>query len=195
MAIVKSKAVAAIIGEKQARRLPQSITDIRSLTVEDMIERGVTRTNAFRLMSCFALCREIAGVYESAAEIISGSAAAVRYVRSRFPDLQHAQQEEMWVVTLNTKHKPIAHYRVGVGTLRNCLVHPREVFAPAIADHANSILMIHNHPSGDPTPSDHDIAVTQRMDQAGEVVGIAVVDHIVAAGQNFTSIRDFQSCT
>jgi DNA repair protein RadC len=73
------------------------------------------------------------------------------------------------------------------------LVHPREVFRPAIADAANCILVVHNHPSGDPTPSDQDISVTERLESAAEIIGIPVIDHIVVAGDRAISIQEWRS--
>ena len=96
-------------------------------------------------------------------------------------------------MTLDTKNHPINRYSITVGTLRNSLVHPREVFRPAIADAANCILVVHNHPSGDPTPSDQDISVTERLEAAAEIIGIPVIDHIVVAGDKAISIQEWKS--
>jgi DNA repair protein RadC len=107
--------------------------------------------------------------------------------------LNHGVQEEFWVVTLDTKNQPIGRHQITVGTLRNSLVHPREVFRPAIADAANCIIVVHNHPSGDPTPSDQDISVTERLESAAEIIGIPVLDHIVVATEKCLSIQEWRS--
>jgi len=88
-------------------------------------------------------------------------------------------QEEFLIVTLDTKLRPIRIVRITRGTLDASLVHPREVFRPAIADCASHILLVHNHPSGDPMPSRDDLAVTRRLKEVGELVGIRVLDHLV----------------
>jgi DNA repair protein RadC len=106
---------------------------------------------------------------------------------------RESQQEEFWVVTLNTKNTPIDCHQITVGTLRNSLVHPREVFRPAIRDAANCIIAVHNHPSGDPTPSDQDISVTERLEQTAEVVGIPLIDHIVVGIDKAISIQEWRS--
>ena len=106
---------------------------------------------------------------------------------------REAKQEKFWIVTLNTKNQPIDCHQITVGTLRNSLVHPREVFRPAIGDAANCILVLHNHPSGDPSPSDQDLSVTERLEQTAEVVGIPVIDHIIVAGEKAVSIREWRS--
>ena len=97
------------------------------------------------------------------------------------------------MVTLDTKNQPIASHQITVGTLRNSLVHPREVFRPAIRDAANCILVVHNHPSGDPTPSDQDISVTERLESVAEIIGIPLIDHIVVAGEKALSIQEWRS--
>ena len=76
---------------------------------------------------------------------------------------------------------------------RKSLAHHREVFRPAIRDAANCILVVHNHPSGDPTPSDQDISVTERLEQTAEVIGIPVIDHIIVADDKALSIQEWRS--
>ena len=106
---------------------------------------------------------------------------------------RESRQEEFWIVTLNTKNEPIDCHQITVGTLRNSLVRPRDVFRLAIRDAANFIIPLYNHPSGDPTPSDQDISVTERLEQTAEVVGIPVIDHIIVAGEKPISIQEWRS--
>ena len=130
----------------------------------------------------------------SQSERITSPATAIRFCLHRFSRLaKEAKQEEFWIVTLNTKNVPIDCHQITVGTLRNSLVHPREVFRPAIRDAANCIIVLHNHPSGDPTPSDQDISVTERLEQSAEVIGIPLIDHIVVAGDKAISIQEWRS--
>lgn len=114
-------------------------------------------------------------------EKISGSDDAIRFadefLRPYFSERHDA--EEFLVITLDTQYRPIRIVRVTRGLLNASLVHPREVFRPAIADCSAAIIVAHNHPSGDPTPSREDIETTRRLKQAGEVLGIPVLDHIV----------------
>jgi len=103
---------------------------------------------------------ELKSAYESEIRI-TGPATAIQFCLKQFGRMaRESKQEEFWIVTLNTKNVPIDCHQITVSTLRNSLVHPREVFRPAIRDAANCIIVLHNHPSGDPTPSDHDISVT-----------------------------------
>jgi DNA repair protein RadC len=79
---------------------------------------------------------------------------------------------------------------VTLGVLDSSLAHPREVFAAAIRDRASSILLVHNHPSGDPTPSPDDLAITKQLVGAGKLVGIPLLDHVIVAGDRYVSLRD-----
>ena len=124
---------------------------------------------------------------------IGGSDDAIRYCHNQFARLiEDARQEEFHIVTLDTKNRPIATHQITVGTLDASLVHPREVFRAAIRDAASSVILVHNHPSGDPTPSREDIAVTRRLESAGELIGIDVLDHIVLGAEHSISIRHWQ---
>jgi DNA repair protein RadC len=123
---------------------------------------------------------------------ITDPAEALRYCRDQFARRANdAVQEEFHVVTLDAQLHVIGTHLIGVGTLDRSLVHPREVFRPVIKDAAKSILLVHNHPSGDPTPSEEDLVVTTRLEQAGSTLGIGVLDHIVMARTGEVSIRDF----
>jgi DNA repair protein RadC len=93
-------------------------------------------------------------------------------------------------VTLNTKHKPINNHQITIGTLDASLVHPREVFRAAIRDSASAVILVHNHPSGDPTPSREDMMVTEQLTEGGKILGIAVLDHIIVASEDCVSIRE-----
>ena len=99
-------------------------------------------------------------------------------------------REAFATILLDTKLKPIGHYVVSTGTLNQSLVHPREVFKKAIVASAHAITLIHNHPSGDANPSNEDIQVTQRLVEAGELVGIEVLDHVIVGDDNYYSFKE-----
>jgi DNA repair protein RadC len=84
-------------------------------------------------------------------------------------------------------------HRIGVGSLDRSLVHPREVFRPAIKDAAKAIILVHNHPSGDPTPSAEDLTLTVRLEEAGRTLGILVLDHVIVARGGVASIAEYRS--
>lgn len=95
------------------------------------------------------------------------------------PIAEGLDREHFWCILLDGRNRVTGLNVVSVGTLTTALVHPREVWKPAILGSAAAVVLCHNHPSGDPTPSGEDIALTRRLDQAGEVVGIRLLDHIV----------------
>lgn len=92
-------------------------------------------------------------------------------------------------ILLDTKNKPISNEIISIGTLNATLVHPREVFRRAIHAGANSIIVAHNHPSGDPMPSDEDIKLTKRLVDSGKIIGIEILDHIVVGNQKYISMK------
>lgn len=189
----KSSALSQILGSSKAK-LPESLADISRLTIDEMLTRGIKIGDARRIHAAIALAKEIAEPPEKYRTRITSPSLAMQYCRTEFTALaNHGVQEEFWLVTLDTKNQPINRHQITVGTLRNSLVHPREVFRPAIADAANCIIVVHNHPSGDPTPSDQDISVTERLESAAEIIGIPLIDHIVVAGEKALSIQDWRN--
>ena len=182
-----------IIGKKSSR-LPAAIADLVRVSSDDMIARGISVTDARKITAAFRLAKEIAEPSIDYTQIrITSPATAIQYCLAEFRDLIHSKQEEFCIVTLDTKNQPIRRHSITRGTLRNSLVHPREVFRPAISDAANCMIVVHNHPSGDPTPSDQDISVTERLENAAEIIGIPIIDHIIVAGEKAISIQEWRS--
>ena len=99
-------------------------------------------------------------------------------------------REHFLAVYLDGRHRPIAHQVVSVGTASASLVHPREVFQPAILVGACAVIVGHNHPSGDTTPSSEDREVTRRLVRAGELLGVRIIDHVVVAERGFCSLKE-----
>lgn len=125
---------------------------------------------------------------------IRGSQDAMNYCRRRFARLAvDSRQEEFHVVTLDTKNHVMNDHLVSRGLLDQTVVHPREVFRPAIKDAAKSVILVHNHPSGDATPSDKDLTLTRRLEEAGKLLDIQVLDHIVVAADSTVSLREYES--
>jgi DNA repair protein RadC len=115
---------------------------------------------------------------------------SARQVHARLSTTRRARQEHFIVFCLNARGCAISRVVVSIGVLNASLVHPREVFYPAILHNAASVIMAHNHPSGDPTPSDDDMAVTSRFVEAGRLLGIPVFDHVIVAEGGYTSLRE-----
>jgi DNA repair protein RadC len=105
-------------------------------------------------------------------------------------DMRYLQKEHFVCLFLNTKNRVIAQETLSMGSLNASIVHPREVFLAAIKRSSASIICVHNHPSGDPTPSPEDIELTARLVEAGEIIGIDVLDHIVLGDPGFVSLKE-----
>jgi DNA repair protein RadC len=119
---------------------------------------------------------------------INKPAEAYEIIKSFLAD---ADREYFVVVMLDTKSRIIGINTVAIGILNSCPVHPREVFKPAIISNSARIVLGHNHPSGDPSPSSDDLMLTKRLKEAGEVLGIEVADHIIIGDGNYRSLREY----
>jgi len=113
--------------------------------------------------------------------------AAAKFLMNEIGD---DDREVLMVLTLNTKNEIIAYQRCHTGSLNASIVHPREVFRTAVKNGGASILVGHNHPSGDPSPSREDIAITQRLSEAGKILGIELLDHVVVGYQKYISLKE-----
>jgi DNA repair protein RadC len=103
--------------------------------------------------------------------------------------LEDEDREHFVALFLSTKNRPTAISTLGIGTLSQTMVHPREVFKAAILSNSAAVIMCHNHPSGDPTPSADDVALTKRLARAGEIIGINVVDHVIVGDGSYVSMK------
>lgn len=99
-------------------------------------------------------------------------------------------EENLWLITLDTKNNITGIFTVSTGSLNSSIVHPREVFKRAVLQNAASIIICHNHPSGDPTPSQEDIATTKRIYDAGKILGIELLDHIIIGDNEYISLKE-----
>ncbi|MFS8540999.1 MAG: DNA repair protein RadC, partial [Tissierellales bacterium] len=104
--------------------------------------------------------------------------------------MRYLKKEHFKVVLLDTKNQIISIEEISVGSSNASIVHPREVFNVAIRKSANSIILVHNHPSGDPTPSKEDIDITHRLVEAGDIIGIRVLDHIIIGDNKYVSLNE-----
>lgn len=115
---------------------------------------------------------------------------SARGVYARLIKIRRARQEHFLVFYLNARGCAIARQVVSIGIVNATMVHPREVFYPAILHNAASIIVAHNHPSGDSEPSDQDVATTAALVKAGALLGIEVLDHVIVAESGYTSLRE-----
>jgi DNA repair protein RadC len=132
------------------------------------------------------LVRE-SGARDVPGEILSDSVGVARVLASEFERLD---REKFIVLLLDAKHRVIGVNTVSIGSLTASIVHPREVFKPAIAGNSAAVILAHNHPSGDPAPSLEDVELTKRLREAGELLGIRLLDHVILGDGTHYSFVD-----
>jgi DNA repair protein RadC len=142
---------------------------------ELMKVKGVGQAKAIELKAAFALAARLARSEAESRPIDTAEDVA----RLLGEEMRLLDFESVRVICLNTKHKVLAVEEVTRGTLNESLFHPREAFRPAVSRQAHAVILVHNHPSGNTKPSDADIQVTRRMKQAGELLRIEVLDHVI----------------
>lgn len=192
LAILISRGTAGVPVREIAHQLLMrfgSVTGVSEASIEELKSvPGIGPAKACQIKAAFELARRF---QESQApqerETLTTPEAIVRLIR---PMLIHRKKECFFTVLLDARSRHIRTEQVSIGSLDTTLAHPREVFDAAVHDHAPAIVVAHNHPSGDPTPSEEDIRLTKRLIEAGKVLGIKLVDHIIIAGDRFYSFRN-----
>ncbi|PYK57561.1 MAG: hypothetical protein DME21_17000 [Verrucomicrobia bacterium] len=152
--------------------------------------KGVGRDKAIALKSAFTLAQRMARELHQETPVLDTPERIADLLRedNRLYDVEHFQ-----AVLLNTRRKLIRIEQISQGTLDTILVHPREVFKLAIAANASAVVLVHNHPSGDPTPSEADIKVTRDLIRAGHLLKIEVLDHVIIGKRTAERAKDFLS--
>jgi DNA repair protein RadC len=176
-----------------AMHLIQTFDGLRALDAASIAElcqlKGVGPAKATTIKAAFELGKRLSGEPAHRHLKVTSPQDLVNYFQ---PRLQHLRKEVFKVVLLDTKHQMLKDVTVSEGSLSASLVHPREAFLPAIKESAAAVIFIHNHPSGDPTPSPEDKELTRRLAEVGQLVGIHVLDHIIIGSgtPGHTSFRD-----
>ena len=184
----KKKSVLRVAEEILARIKEQGLSAMAHISVAELAKiDGVGQVKAATLQAAIELGRRLALQSAGKIKVIHGPEDVAQFAMPRF---RFEQKEHFAVMLLNTKNHIIGMPEVSVGSLSASVVHPREVFRAAIDYAAASMILLHNHPSGDPTPSREDIAVTERLVKAGKVMDIPVLDHVVIGNERFTSLKE-----
>jgi DNA repair protein RadC len=156
-----------------------SVKDLQSV-------KGIGPARASQLVACLELGRRIFRPEDEPTVIIRRPEDGASLTR----ELSAARKEHFCTLYLDTRNRVIRKETISIGTLNASLVHPREVFQPAVECSAASVVLVHNHPSGDPEPSREDLLLTKRLVTAGEIMGIEVLDHVIVARRSFVSLRE-----
>ncbi|MDB6017751.1 MAG: repair protein RadC [Pedosphaera sp.] len=152
--------------------------------------KGIGRDKAIALTSAFTLARRMAKEIRGDSPMLDSPESIADLLRE---DNRAYQVEHFQVVLLNTRRRLISVEKISQGTLDTLVVHPREVFKNAIAASASALVLVHNHPSGDPTPSEADIKTTRDLIRAGQVLKIEVLDHIILGRKTEQRAQDYVS--
>ncbi len=148
--------------------------------------RGIKKAKACQVVACFELARRLANAATEKKQIFN-SKDVFQHLSPRLS----AEKKECFVgIYLDSKNRIIREEKISIGTADASLVHPREVFAPALAEGAVSIIIAHNHPSGDPSPSMEDRRVTEAIENSGKILGIDVLDHVIIGKGRYYSFKE-----
>jgi DNA repair protein RadC len=169
-----------------------SLDGLAKASFEDLQEvKGVGRDKAVTLIAAFGLALRMAEELRREAPVLDNPEAVANLLRD---ETRLMQVETFQILMLNTRRRLIPPIvKISEGTLDTILVHPREVFRPAIAANCSAIILLHNHPSGDPAPSEADIKVTRDLIRAGQLLKIDVLDHIIMGSRSHERDKDYTS--
>ncbi len=157
------------------------------MTYDDLLKiSGIDSAKATTFLAAFELSKRAMEVNDTNLPSINDAKDAV----AQLADLRDLKKEHFVALYINARNKLIHRDLVSVGTLNANLVHPREVFEPAITRASVQIIVAHNHPSGDPEPSEDDLDLTKRMVEAGKILGIEVIDHVIISNLNSFSFKE-----
>ncbi len=190
LAIMLRTGTARASAMELAAELLGRFRDLRALaqaTIEELSElKGVGPAKAVQVKAALELGKRLAALPAEERPVIRCPEDVCALVME---DLRDRDREYFQALLLNTKNQVLARETISIGTLNSSMVHPRELFKIAIRRSAASVILVHNHPSGDPTPSREDISLSKRLVEAGEIIGIDVLDHIVIGDNRFTSLK------
>ncbi len=191
LAVILGRGIAGESVMVTAQRLLSQFGSLKGIAGASLEElagvRGIGLAKAAQIKAAFELTSRIEGYQESGKkETVKTPEDVVALVRSR---LRSKKKEYFLALLLDTRNQLIRVAEISVGSLDSSIVHPREVFKEAVSASAASVLFAHNHPSGDPEASEDDINLTKRLVEAGEIMGIDVLDHVIIGDHGYLSLK------
>ena len=183
-----SVSVLHLAEEVLAKYQDKGLVSIMNISPQEIASvHGVGLAKAATIVAAVELGRRLSTRAAQKLEKIEGPEDVARYAS---PLLRFEQKEHFLVMLLDVRNRVLALPTVSIGSLTASVAHPREIFREAIRYSAANMILIHNHPSGDPTPSREDVQITKQMMKAGDIMGIPVLDHVIIAGDGFLSLKE-----
>ena len=194
-ALSKSDLLAILIGSgikgKNVKKLSEQIirefgSRFLDLTINDLLEiQGIGKAKALQIVSALALVKRFYDEKKQKENIVLSTEDVI----SLNSDLKSKKKEYLVCLYLDARNALLKKEIISIGILDKSIVHPREIFGPAVELRTAGIMLVHNHPSGDPEPSKEDVELTKRLAKAGEIIGIDVLDHIVVCDKSYLSLK------
>jgi DNA repair protein RadC len=179
-ALAQGRAVMDLCGGSLRRLVSSSLTELCAI-------KGVGPVKAAQIQAVLELAKRFGEEEFVPGMPFRGSADVYAHFRER---LGSEAYEQFYAVLLDNKHRKLRDVRISQGSLTSSVVHPREVYIAVIRESAAAVIFVHNHPSGDPTPSQEDLLLTRRLREVGELVGIRVLDHVIIGKGRYISFVD-----
>jgi DNA repair protein RadC len=161
---------------------------LKDATIEELSSiKGIGETKATQIMAALELGRRMGRLQYDDRYVIRSPEDGANYMME---EMRFLSQEHFVCLYLNTKNQVLHRKTIFIGSLNASIVHPREVFKEAFKRSAASVICLHNHPSGDPSPSKEDIEVTKRLSECGKIIGIELLDHLIIGDQKYVSLKE-----
>lgn len=186
------KLSAVELGRQIVSYQPEGLRFLKNCTVEELCAiKGVGVAKACQVLAAIELGKRVSVIDKTQRFKIKNPEDISALLME---DLRFLQKEKFLILLLNTKNEVLHTEEISVGSLNASIVHPREVFLAAIKKSCSAIILAHNHPSGDPAPSKEDIQITKRLIEAGKIIGISVLDHVIIGDNDYVSLREIDAC-
>ena len=166
-----------------------SLQKLSEASIEELSSiKGIGLAKATQIKAAFEIGRRVSiQTLDYKSKELTDPEKVYRLIKSKLKDYH---KEHFYIIALNSRNHSIAE--VSVGSLNASVVHPREVFSEAIKNKAASVILVHNHPSGDPEPSEDDLEITKRLVEVGKIIGIEIIDHLIISQQSYFSFKEKQ---